>query len=260
MVGRVGGDVFGAQLCESLRAAGVDTAPVRVTEGSPTGVALIFVEDGGQNEIVVASGANACLTPEDVRREIRGSPGGLLLLQLESPLETVEEAAAARREARDEGGPRPRAGPPPARRAPPERGLSSPPTRARPSSLLGRSAGEVPLAEAPEIARRAPRARGAVGDPEARRQGGLPRRREGGAPLPGARRSRRSTRPPPATRSTAPSRSALAEDRDLAGAIAFANAAAALSVTRLGAQASIPTRAEVEGVPVRSGREGSEDR
>jgi len=99
MVGRVGDDVFGAQLRDSLRAAGLDTGGVCATEAT-TGVALIFVQAGGQNEIVVASGANGRLTPTDVREELESAPPGLLLLQLESPLETVEQAAALGRKRR----------------------------------------------------------------------------------------------------------------------------------------------------------------
>jgi ribokinase len=258
MVGRVGGDVFGAQLCESLRAAGVDTAAVRVTEGSPTGVALIFVEDGGRNEIVVAPGANACLTPEDVTREVRGSAGDLLLLQLESPLETVEAAAALGTRL----GMRVVLDPAPAR--PLSEGLLQDvdcltPNESEALVLLGRAEGEVALAEAPEVARALLR-RGArsvvlkLGDK--------------GAFLDDGREARHFPAPKvEAVDSTAAGDTfngalavALAEERDVAGAIAFANAAAALSVTRLGAQASIPTRAEVEGVPARTEREGSKER
>src|SRR5881397_3901930 len=50
MVGRVGDDVFGVQLRESLDASGVDVASVRVTNGEATGVALIFVDARGQNQ------------------------------------------------------------------------------------------------------------------------------------------------------------------------------------------------------------------
>ena len=258
MVGRVGGDVFGAQLCESLRAAGVDTGPVRVTEGSPTGVALIFVEEGGQNEIVVASGANACLTPEDVRREIRGSSGGLLLLQLESPLETVEEAVALGAKHRM----RVVLDPAPARPLP-DALLQDvdclTPNESEALLLLGRSAGEVSLAEAPEIARALLR-RGA--------RSVILKLGDKGAFLDDGKDARHFRAPKvEAIDATAAGDTfngalavGLAEDRDLAGAIAFANAAAALSVTRLGAQASIPTRAEVEGTPARSRPEGSEDR
>jgi ribokinase len=254
----VGGDVFGAQLCESLRAAGVDTAAVRVTEESPTGVALIFVEDGGRNEIVVASGANARLTPDDVKREVRGSAGDLLLLQLESPLETVEAAAALG--ARN--GMKVVLDPAPARPLP-DRLLRDvdclTPNESEALVLLGRTEGEVALAEAPEVARALLR-RGVrsvvlkLGDKGAFLDDGKDPRH---FPAPKVE----------AVDSTAAGDTfngalavAMAEGREVAGAIAFANVAAALSVTRLGAQASIPTRAEVEKMPARPRREGSEGR
>ena len=66
MVGRVGNDVFGQRLKASLTAAGVDTTRVLSTDGEATGVALIPVEAGGQNLIVVAGGANLLLRPDDV--------------------------------------------------------------------------------------------------------------------------------------------------------------------------------------------------
>jgi len=258
MVGRVGGDVFGAQLSESLHTAGVDTTPVRVTEGAPTGVALIFVEQGGQNEIVVAAGANACLTPEDVRREIHGSTGGLLLLQLESPLETVVEAASLGRRQ----GTRVILDPAPARPLPD--GLLRDvdcltPNESEALLLLGRREGEVSLGEAPELARallqRGPRAV-------------VLKLGEKGAFLDDGTGARHFPAPRvEAVDATAAGDTfngalavALAENRGLADAIAFANVAAALSVTRLGAQASVPTRDEVEAAQARWRTRGREDR
>src|SRR5262249_48591287 len=92
MIGRVGDDVFGRQLREELQAAHVDVNGVTVTEATPSGVALIFVQASGQNQIVVGSGANARLTPGDVEAGLSGTNGGYVLLQLETPLETVEAA------------------------------------------------------------------------------------------------------------------------------------------------------------------------
>ncbi|UFQ18778.1 MULTISPECIES: ribokinase [Streptomyces] len=91
LLARVGDDAHGTLLLEAQRAAGVDTAGVLVG-GAPTGVALITVDPSGDNSIVVSPGANARLTPRDIR-----AAGGLLAAarvvssQLEIPLETVAE-------------------------------------------------------------------------------------------------------------------------------------------------------------------------
>jgi ribokinase len=94
MVGRVGSDTFAQNLLASLAASGVDHRHVIQDAQAATGVALIVVDDGGQNSIVVAPGANARLSPTDVdaaRAAIAAA--GVLLLQLESPLEAVARAA-----------------------------------------------------------------------------------------------------------------------------------------------------------------------
>lgn len=95
MVGRVGDDAFGAQVRAALTAAGVECSAVLPTPGVATGVGLIVVEEEtGQNAIVVASGANAMLAPEDVRavRHLLADCD-VLVLQFENPVETVMEAA-----------------------------------------------------------------------------------------------------------------------------------------------------------------------
>ncbi|MGW7073960.1 ribokinase [Streptomyces sp. NPDC054866] len=91
LLARVGDDAHGRLLLESQRAAGADTVGVLVG-GAPTGVALITVDPSGDNSIVVSPGANARLTPEDIR-----AAGSLLAAsrvvssQLEIPIETVTE-------------------------------------------------------------------------------------------------------------------------------------------------------------------------
>lgn len=98
MVGRVGEDAFGHALRAALRAAGVDDGGVRTTPERTTGVAFITVDATAQNTIVVASGANAALTPDDLDpHAFRGA--SVLLLQLEVPLATVLAAARAGRAA-----------------------------------------------------------------------------------------------------------------------------------------------------------------
>ncbi|MYV50338.1 ribokinase [Streptomyces sp. SID2888] len=91
LLARVGDDGHGELLLRSQRAAGVDTTGV-LAGGAPTGVALITVDPSGDNSIVVSPGANARLTPEDVRAAsgLLGS-SRVVSAQLEIPLETVVE-------------------------------------------------------------------------------------------------------------------------------------------------------------------------
>jgi ribokinase len=93
MVGNVGSDSFGAQLREGLNAVGVGTAYVNTVEG-PSGVALITTGSHGENNIVVVPGANGRLTPSSLEKAkpIMQS-AGFLLAQLEIPMETVEYLA-----------------------------------------------------------------------------------------------------------------------------------------------------------------------
>lgn len=97
MVGRVGADDAGARQLAALADGRVNVGRVLRTPGVPTGTATIPVEtDGGENLIVVVPGANAELTPADVDVE-SVHRAGVLLLQLEIPLDTVLAAARATR-------------------------------------------------------------------------------------------------------------------------------------------------------------------
>lgn len=92
-VAKLGMDDFGRQSLENFKKDGINTDFVFLDRESPSGVALIFVDDRGENMIVASPGANAKLSPEDIdkaRASIEGSD--ILVLQLESPLETVEYA------------------------------------------------------------------------------------------------------------------------------------------------------------------------
>jgi ribokinase len=94
LVGRVGDDAFGNALLSNLREAQVDVSHITRDDRAATGVALIVVEDSGQNSIVLAPGANARLTAEDVNAaEEAIASADVLLLQLEVPLATVVRAA-----------------------------------------------------------------------------------------------------------------------------------------------------------------------
>ncbi len=94
MIGRLGSDAFGAQLRNHLGGAGVDMAGIRESDG-PSGVAVILVSRKGENSIVVAPGANAEVTPEDIFQSLAIiREAGMVLAQLEIPLETVEYLSA----------------------------------------------------------------------------------------------------------------------------------------------------------------------
>ena len=92
-VGKVGDDLFGRETAKGMRKEGID-AKLVVDRREPSGTALILVDAKGQNVISVALGANGTLTPKDLkpyRKDIEGAAA--LLLQLETPLETVVAAA-----------------------------------------------------------------------------------------------------------------------------------------------------------------------
>lgn len=93
MVGRVGADAFGNTLRSALVADQVDATHVGIDPDSSSGLALILVDDAGQNRITVVPGANAQLGPSHVdtaRPVLDGAH--LLLLQLETPLPTIARA------------------------------------------------------------------------------------------------------------------------------------------------------------------------
>ncbi len=94
MVGRIGRDDVGARIARFLDAEGVDASHVTVDEATPTGMAFITVDGSGENMIVVSPGANAELSIrhlEECADVIAGA--SVLLLQLEVPLEVVHHAA-----------------------------------------------------------------------------------------------------------------------------------------------------------------------
>jgi ribokinase len=94
MLGKLGTDDFGAQLRESLQESKVNTDSIEVVPGS-SGVALITTDAKGQNAITVVAGANAHLSPVDLDAHIGTiRSASILLTQLEIPLETVEYLAA----------------------------------------------------------------------------------------------------------------------------------------------------------------------
>ncbi len=245
MAGRVGYDLFADHLKASLAAAGVDVSAVCATKAQPTGVALIWVDAAGQNSIVVASGANLEFPPNEVeglRQHLRGARAALF--QLETPLATVEAALALARSEKA------RTVLDPAPAQPLSREMLSlvdilTPNESEAMMLLGRPAARVAVADAPALAA-ALRGLGArtvvlkLGD-------------QGCYYDDGAKPMHQPTFRVEVKDSTAAGdvfnaalAVALTEEKPVAEALRFANAAAAISVTRLGAQASVPTREEVD--------------
>jgi ribokinase len=229
MIGRIGQDSFGDLLKASLAGAGVDVSAVHTSRSQSTGAALISVDGQGQNSIVVAAGANAELLPGDaeaMRRVFRGA--AVALFQLETPIATV---AAALRIAREEGA----------------RTILDP----APAQPLSREI--LPLVDflTPNETEAA-----VLGDVEVRnlilKLGPAGCRFTGGGetlevPAPSVE----------AVDSTGAGDTfnaafavALAEGSSIPHALRFANRAAALSVTRMGAQSSVPSRVEVDALEV----------
>jgi ribokinase len=93
-IARVGNDMLGEQAIAGFIKEGINVDHVVRDTASPTGVALIFVGRNGENSIAVASGANGNLSPTDVRNAQGAFAGaGVLLMQLETPVETLQAAA-----------------------------------------------------------------------------------------------------------------------------------------------------------------------
>lgn len=96
---RIGSDIFGSQAKDMFSEQGIDTRYVVIDEQNKSGVALINVDGGGENCIVVASGANAALSLDDIEGAKSSiCEAGIVLLQLETPLESVAYAAKMAKE------------------------------------------------------------------------------------------------------------------------------------------------------------------
>jgi len=242
-VARLGQDAFADASLQNFTAAGIDTSFIVRDAEAASGVALIFVDTGGENTIAVAPGANARLAPEDVdRAEEIIARADAVLLQLEMPIPTVAHTiAVAKRHGR-----RVLLNPAPAQPVPD--GLLSQvdiltPNETEAVMLLGDSAaglaGIAPTAEA-LLGKGVGTVVVTLG-----KEGAFVVERSGSYHLPGRRVTAVDTTAAGDTFSAALA-VAWAEGRELRAAVEWAIAAAALSVTRRGAQSSLPTRAELE--------------
>lgn len=245
MVGRVGADAFGERQLAGLRAEGIDISRVTTDPGSATGVALITVDAAGRNTIVVAPGANARLRPEDVEAAFGViAAARVVLLQLEVPLDAVMLAA---RRARASGAvvcldPAP-AAPLPPDLYPLLDVIDPNETEARVLTVM-----PVTTIEDAERAAEALVGRGA-------RAAVVKLGARGAFFLSAGGRAHIPAIPVKAIDTTAAGDAfaaalgvGLGEGKGLPDAVRFATRAAALKVTRMGAQ-SLPTREEVERMP-----------
>ena len=245
MIGRVGYDIFADHLRASLAAAGVDVSAVAATRSEATGVAFIGVDSTGQNSIIVASGANGVFPASD----IEGSRASFrdcryALLQLETPLLTVD---AGLRLARREGA-KTILDPAPAQTLPGHLLAQVDiltPNESEACMLIGRPLGRVSPQDAPALATEVLRmGSGAV----------ILKLGENGCfYTDGTVQIHSPAFAVDAQDTTAAGDTfnaalavALAEGMCTESALRFGNAAAAISVTRRGAQASIPSRSEVD--------------
>ncbi|MEI7535405.1 MAG: ribokinase, partial [Verrucomicrobiae bacterium] len=242
-VARVGRDMFGDQALAGFQKDGICVDYVARDRKAPSGVALIFVARNGENSIAVAGGANGQLSPADVRKARTVlSKAAVMVLQLEIPLPTVEAAA----ELASKLGVRVILNPAPARELPKSllRQVSIlTPNETEAELLTGvkvtneasmKRAADILLACGVETVILTLGARGAF------------------VAGPGAHQWVRGFEVKPVDTTAAGDifngalAVALAEGKPLLDAVRLANAAAAISVTRLGAQPSAPPRREIE--------------
>ena len=93
-IARVGNDMFGSEALKGFVADEIDIEHIIKDTTAPSGVASIFVDRNGQNSIAVAGGANANLSPADIEAaEKTIATADILVMQLETPIETVTAAA-----------------------------------------------------------------------------------------------------------------------------------------------------------------------
>lgn len=242
-IAKVGNDPFGKRALEQYRAEGIDVKHILTDPEQPSGVALIMVDAQGENSIAVASGANAHLTTKDIdnAKEIL-SRADIVLMQLETPITTVEHAANV------------------AKRSGAKVILNPAPAQPLPESLLQNlyiliaNETEAEFISGTQITDMDSVARAAdiLCDKGVEKvvitlgsRGAFVKERGNYHQIPGLKVK--------AVDATAAGDTfcgalcvALAEGKSLTEAVTFANRCAAVTVTRMGAQSSLPHRSEIE--------------
>lgn len=243
MVGRVGNDLFGKDQIESLNASGVDTRYIIMDDEAPTGVGSITLDSSGNNRIIIVPGANMRVTPADVDKARPAfEAADIVLLQLEIPDEANQRALEIARQL----------GKPVIFNPAPAHSLDD--SVLRMATVLTPNETETEIltgmpASTPEEAEKAARsllARGVenvvltLGD-----KGALLVREDQKQAVP-ARKVNVVDTTAAGDAFNGALAVAIARGDGWSDALAFANAVAALAVTKFGAQPSMPTKAEVE--------------
>ena len=252
-VARVGSDIFGDQAVRGFQQEGICVDYVFRDQRAPSGVALIFVAKDGENSIAVASGANGRLSPADVGRARKAiQQSAVVLMQLETPVRTIEAAARLAKGADA----RVILNPAPAQR------LSA--RLLALISILTPNETETELLTGIKVRDQASAKRAAaklhasgIGTViiTLGRQGAFLSEAGTQEIVPGYKVKAVDTTAAGDIFNGALA-VALAEGRPLPEAVQFANTAAAISVTRLGAQPSAPTRREIERLLKRATTDG----
>ena len=239
----VGDDAFGIESCERFKRDGMDIRGVKVQADCPTGIAMIQVSDRGENSICLSAEANDRLTAEAIEDDLPSiRAASYLLMQLETPIDGIIKAAQVAKQAKTKVV------------------LNSAPARELPSSLLSCVDVITPNETEAQVLTGI-----TVTDDASAQQAATVLHQKGieiviitlgakgvwlsengrGQLIPGFRVSATDTTAAGDTFNGA-FVTGLLENMPLESAIKFAHAAAAISVTRFGAQTSIPTRQEVD--------------
>lgn len=242
-VAKVGNDIFGEQALQQFKKEGIRTDFILTDRNHPSGVALITVDNKGENTIVVAQGANGTLSPDDIKaaeREFENAE--ILLVQLETPIQTVLHVAVLAKRF----GKKAILNPAPAAQLPPElfpHLYLITPNESEAETLTGvKVKDESSLQRAAEKLREKGVANVVI---TLGSEGAYIFNDDGGRRI--------ATHKVTAIDSTAAGdvfngalAVALSEGKSLDQAVEFANHAAAISVTKMGAQASAPYRKELK--------------
>jgi ribokinase len=242
-VARLGSDIFGTQSLENFKQVGIQTKHIEQLDGVPSGIALIAIDEKGKNSIIVVPGANGKLSPADVDKAKSDiAHAGVVVAQLEVPLETVEHTAVL---AQDSGVPF-ILDPAPARPLSPA--LLSRVSILKPNEIEAETLTGIRVQDA-DSAKKAAGALLAKGV----KQVIITLGDRGFLLAAGGSMDYIQPHKVKAVDSTAAGDAftgalalGIADGKDIRQVALLANAVAALSVTRLGAQSSMPTRQEVE--------------